>query len=1528
MKSKKNTASAYQSLKHLLNLVRVGGYREDPLDYDLLKTIADEAGDSINSGYDGLFSYATFIRERGFNEDLIDLDLFKEIAKRAGRGTGKAYIVLRHLARLGAYNENNIDATKALFVKISEKAAEDKWTAFNDLTQMILDCEKISKYAIDIELLQLIAEKESKEGVGTIFRRMKSFYMVVKSFVVSDQLKMHIADKELLKIISRGRGVNVRKVLDSYHTLIGLHTPEITNGYIYDFTSSMELLANSGLGPKIPEFISQLAVQDKLGLTPKHEWNPKVAVMRFYDKHKLKEEESPDDQAMMMAEEAVEEENVRSKAEEVLVDAGIGWVNAERIVFSLWKKIYDYKDACKAVSDLARIVKGENLSKAVLSPDLLITIAENSTAPVQDFEALLEIARVAKEVNASSSLLKPDMLIRIASIEEGHINYLFTALARLIESGVINEGNIKKTEEFVTAIAKLSEEENQAYIFRNLGRMINIAQEKGRAEIVLNMELLTSLVIAVDGGLDYVFHTIEQLTEEGFINKGNFERITVLILAVVLSADGNWDGTFSALIDLVKKVRNEKLDKIVLRIEFLEGIVENTKDYAQDAYDAILEMARAGIVNKDNINNVKELFASLSEKIVKDPDACYEALIALIKAGVVNKDNIEKTGEFLILVHDQSEGTVQESYESISALAEEIGKNKTKNNILTLDTLTEIAGKAKDYVDVAFTCLDGLLRAGFVIDKENIEKVKSLLDIVDKTKEHSLDAYEALTALVDAGVVNEENLEEARELIIAIAENSDNSASNVFSALKELVEAVEGENLNKNALDLKFLKEIAIEAKEYTSDAYKALKEFFRSRIINKRNLNKIKSLFVALAQNEENSMNLLCFSLGELIREVRELGLNKNVVNIGLLTDAAEKELMVTVQETYSKIRKIVRNVKLKWLSEMILDVKFLREIIKKTGIYTPLALWTLYGLHKDGLINEDNKNEVKDLIIAIAVHSSKKAQSTYEALLIFSWAKQGQIDKRAVNFNLLKNIAEKAGPETEEAYADLLHIAENCLKISDETFDPELIEQILTTKTSADVPDALKALNTFYFNVRNLGVEDSLKVLIAKPKLLKIIFKDADGRFETKAGLYSKLITPNGTVIKKEYVYRFTNSMDSLNNAGFAEHIESFILLLTKNEHGDGTDHEWDPVNAAMRFYDEKRAEKDKSAAESGEAEEDDQAMMADEVKELLASFVETVEEFFREAVFNTIAEIAGSGLVTKDNIKEVRELLEEIVKSADTVEVLSLQKIRSLVERIGLKEIDPIAFDPELLKLIAQRAGTFTKNVYSPYIDITMICKRLSMDLFDADLMRSVLRKHEGLELKAAFYFLFEVYEMLEEINVESMLAREISNPALLDILLNGDGKYFGDVLIAYTRFISSYKAQINRDYIYRFHNAMTIMSNAGLGAEVPEFIDLLRLNELGLGTDHEWDPVNAVISLYQKDQSEGETQGADQAMMARLQGQMARLKQALIDLEIGDYTEVEVLFSHLTPYYNNHIMGIFDSLEKLITVLRRENSANMS
>ena len=81
-------------------------------------------------------------------------------------------------------------------------------------------------------------------------------------------------------------------------------------------------------------------------------------------------------------------------------------------------------------------------------------------------------------------------------------------------------------------------------------------------------------------------------------------------------------------------------------------------------------------------------------------------------------------------------------------------------------------------------------------------------------------------------------------------------------------------------------------------------------------------------------------------------------------------------------------------------------------------------------------------------------------------------------------------------------------------------------------------------------------------------------------------------------------------------------------------------------------------------------------------------------------------------------------------------------------------------------------------------------------------------------------------------------------------------------------------MDKQYIYDFTNSITLLNNASFGVDIASFISLLLSNELGLASDHYWNPLvfaQRLYDEYQENSGEAQPEGApkagqtDEAMM---------------------------------------------------------------
>jgi len=308
-----------------------------------------------------------------------------------------------------------------------------------------------------------------------------------------------------------------------------------------------------------------------------------------------------------------------------------------------------------------------------------------------------------------------------------------------------------------------------------------------------------------------------------------------------------------------------KADEINSTHGYIDGLIEGLdfkftaaekleiKLKARSAFDA---MAAAGAVTAGNIEEIKNLFATISGNSRGRIGESYAELRALAESAVSLPDNIKASVlnlELLTVIAAKTGIFCNTSYSALKALAASAAALPADvgGSVMDTELLTGIAGKTGRTSGAAFSALNALAGAG-VITNNNGSEIGKLFSSIAGRNGEDID-YAALKALAESSKAMPVDVKAAVlnvELLTAIAVRSKFSSLSVcFSALQSLAEttAALDEGTRKEALNGELLTALS----EFPV-SYHALGALAKAGVVTKAGRKAVEKLFILIA--EKNS--------------------------------------------------------------------------------------------------------------------------------------------------------------------------------------------------------------------------------------------------------------------------------------------------------------------------------------------------------------------------------------------------------------------------------------------------------------------------------------------------------------------------------------------------------------------------------------------------------------------------------------------------------------------------------------------------
>ncbi|MCB4792853.1 MAG: hypothetical protein LHV68_13370 [Elusimicrobia bacterium] len=581
--------------------------------------------------------------------------------------------------------------------------------------------------------------------------------------------------------------------------------------------------------------------------------------------------------------------------------------------------------------------------------------------------------------------------IREASVIQGQISGRDECLKALIATGI----NEKDAEALLDIVAK-NGGDSIYFIHKALQSLAETVIEKGLDKSVINIGLLTTIATNARWNASWAYRALEALAEADAVNEKNEDNVEKLFTTISGRVWTDASLTYQELRDLAKAVKEKGLDKsVVLNMELLNKITENSFEYTNQAYLALQQLAESVKKNESDSSVLdKDFLISITANAKTNTRKAYNVLQALVEVSLVSKEKKEEIKTLLITIASQPYAA-----SAYSALEELIKSKDLDKSVINMELLNAIATNAESEAYLAYIALQELAKSVEINQLDSSVLDIKLLISACSARHSTHKALNAFQSLAEAKLVNSGNVNELVNLIPTIAENAGEDAGIAFKELKYLVES---KNVDKSMLDISLLNTIAVNGKHNIHADYQALKALLSSEKFDKSLINP--DLLTAIATNSKYIMGSAFYELKALI-ESEDL-INREVLNSGLLNTIAAK----------TGVNSNLAFRELKWLAESkmlgnkaVLNVNLLTTIAANAGSDTNEAYKALKWLAESVKINELSGSVLDiDLLTAIAANAGKDITKAYKELQEFAiFVKDNGLDISVLDKTFLTTIA-----------------------------------------------------------------------------------------------------------------------------------------------------------------------------------------------------------------------------------------------------------------------------------------------------------------------------------------------------------------------------------------------------------------------------------------------------------------------------------------------------------------------------------------
>ncbi|MCK5581087.1 MAG: AAA family ATPase [Candidatus Omnitrophica bacterium] len=727
----------------------------------LLKIIEKNVGQTrlarAGYAYGSLASLVKEVNDRGLNKITLDIGLLQEISQALGIHTSFGYDVLSAFARAGVIKDDNVDDVKDLLRTITEPEKDNTWRAYSALESLAktVEAEDLNKIVLDIDLLKWIA-KIKEDQLSNVYKGLESLAKAVKAEGLDDG----VLDLELLKALAQGTtNPVVRVAYSGLEALARAVKEERLDDVVLDRQLLMAIARTTGDGAE-----GAYEALVPLAQAVKHEKINKNVL----------------DIALLESITEMTRENTSTAYRILKVLASVDGIKADDFewvkeflqpVNQLQKKpgghIYHAVNALAA----AGMVKKDNFDEIInFLKTIVKNVGDDPRQAYSSFQSLVE-HKVVRDDNFNE--IKRSFI----AIAQSAADMAYLTLESLARAGAVNADNFDRIKDLLQTIAQNYSDSERRQVYHAL---ISLARATRRKDVLLDMDILETIAQNTEKKAADAYEGLASLVKDwiiaqswGSLYKGVDEIVfdRNLLLAIAQVAGDGVPAAYKELIKLGEELKSAGLQEMALNTNSLEMITRSAKRYAKNAYKALKALARAGVVNEGNIEEIQNLITAIAEKMGDAASLGYESLKTLAEAGIVQEDNLDK----------------------IESLITSIGK--TSSNPV----------KVPDFSKQANIALVALVLSG-VVSKSNTEEVEKVLIIIAEKCGRSADAvYQIFGALARVEIVTAHNMTEAKDLFIMISREAAGNAANIFKTLNDLVKSVEEKRLSRNVLELNLL---------------------------------------------------------------------------------------------------------------------------------------------------------------------------------------------------------------------------------------------------------------------------------------------------------------------------------------------------------------------------------------------------------------------------------------------------------------------------------------------------------------------------------------------------------------------------------------------------------------------------------------------------------------------------------------------------------------------------------------------------
>ncbi len=590
---------------------------------------------------------------------------------------------------------------------------------------------------------------------------------------------------------------------------------------------------------------------------------------------------------------------------------------------------------------------------------------------------------------------------RISSGE--FIKERWTALSQLIESA--EKGEMDK--EFLNlglleTIASSVGDDGVQGAYRELRRVATYVKTDKVASGIVTAEFLKEYSNEAKGSTSWAYMAIGTLFRAGIDKRYPAEEVRIFLDKLVNKLGDSWIG-YQSLDSLVRSILYAKeIDSAVLDLPFLSSLLEF--DNPGLVLQAYYHLAKAGVVNKENFEKIKNLFDIINDGIHRfnrSPDQIYQPLKKFIQT-VKDKDlnrNVLNMDVLAAVFRNMpgNEDYLEREFTALEHLAETVKAEGLNEVILEPRVLLGSWTGAGTSFAWAAGHLRNLARAVKRGEVDSFVLTSDLLPFMAENLQYDI-AYGALLlqAMAEAGFVTSENMKEVKEFITVLGQGikkfRDDLASsgkldesgvipNMLGRLIELFQGYAQKQIDSFAVDFNFLKEFLNPERGRLNDApanLLALNDF--AEVLKRQGIDPKTIQYPIVEGTQLTKWGIQKFILGmghakiAPSLDIMSVYLDKGGINAENIKDLLDlgADLGGIVTGSYGLSPEALLEIKylLKAAGPQVIDIPYLNSLLNTLwhnhyDVKASIPFFTMMGNH--GLLRQDNSNGISSWLMGI---------------------------------------------------------------------------------------------------------------------------------------------------------------------------------------------------------------------------------------------------------------------------------------------------------------------------------------------------------------------------------------------------------------------------------------------------------------------------------------------------------------------------------------------------------------------------------